>query len=364
MKCRILYVIGQLRSGGSERQLVYRLRAMDRARYCPAVAVWSFSEADAYVSQIRALGVEVIPIERGAGPMHRLRALRRIVGELRPEVVQSFSFYTNFAVYWACLGRSIVAVGSLRASLEHAQLEAGPILGRLSARWPRHQSWNSEAAVEESRCGSRFWSPAHIFVVRNGLDLDRFRNVPLPSGPPRRIVGVGSLFENKRWDRLLHAAAALRRKGLEFQVQIVGGGPLRPRLEELASELGVQDIVEWTGSVKAVEECLAQADLLVHVADHEGCPNSVMEAMACGRAVIATEAGDVSRLVEDERTGFVVARGDDAALRNRIERCLTQPELCRRLGEAGGQKARQEFGLDRMVADMFACFRAAGWQQR
>jgi glycosyltransferase involved in cell wall biosynthesis len=87
-----------------------------------------------------------------------------------------------------------------------------------------------------------------------------------------------------------------------------------------------------------------------------------MEAMACGRAVVATDAGDVPLLVEDGKTGFVVRRGEDAALVDRMIRLITDRELCRRMGEAGRAKAEQEFGLDRLVAETLAGYRNAGWK--
>jgi glycosyltransferase involved in cell wall biosynthesis len=99
----------------------------------------------------------------------------------------------------------------------------------------------------------------------------------------------------------------------------------------------------------------------VHTSDSEGCPNVVMEAMACGRAVVATDAGDVPTLVEDGKTGFVVPRGDEATLLARLVTLMTDHDLCRRMGEAGRAKAEQQFGLDRLVSETLAAYRAMGW---
>ena len=111
-----------------------------------------------------------------------------------------------------------------------------------------------------------------------------------------------------------------------------------------------------------ISDQLAESTFLIHTADYEGCPNVVMEAMACGRAVVATDAGDVPLLVEDGKTGFVVRRGEDGALVDRMIRLITDRELCRRMGEAGRAKAEQEFGLDRLVAETLAGYRNAGWK--
>jgi hypothetical protein len=100
MKCRILYLVGQLSPGGSERQLYYLLKRIDRARYQPEVVVWNFCEADTYVHQIRALGVPLHSFPGGWSRFMKLRAFRRIVEQLKPEVVHSYA-YTNFAAWWA-----------------------------------------------------------------------------------------------------------------------------------------------------------------------------------------------------------------------------------------------------------------------
>jgi glycosyltransferase involved in cell wall biosynthesis len=87
-----------------------------------------------------------------------------------------------------------------------------------------------------------------------------------------------------------------------------------------------------------------------------------MEAMACGRAVVATDAGDVPELVEDGKTGFVVNRGDDAMLTDCMAALITNHALCRRMGEAGRAKAEREFGLDRLVSETLAAYRSMGWK--
>jgi glycosyltransferase involved in cell wall biosynthesis len=107
---------------------------------------------------------------------------------------------------------------------------------------------------------------------------------------------------------------------------------------------------------------LANAWFLLHTSDSEGYPNVVMEAMACGRAVVATDAGDVASLVEDAKTGFVVPRGDEATLLARMVTLMTDHDLCRRMGEAGRAKAEQQFGLDRLVSETLAAYRAIGWK--
>jgi glycosyltransferase involved in cell wall biosynthesis len=361
MKCRLLYLIGELVQGGAEQQLCYLLQAMDRERYRPTVVVWNYCEEDVNVPQIRLLGIPLhsFPNVHSAA---KLRVLRHMVRHFKPEVVHSYSFYTNFAAYWATWGTRAVAVGSVRGDFTLDKKEASPWLGRLSARWPRDQIYNSSSAAETCRLSRSFFVPKQLSVVRNGLDLERFRSVPLTIGGKLRIVGIGSLLPVKRWDRLLRVAAELRQRGLDCLIQIVGDGWFRRRLEQQTQDLGVTDCIEFIGYTDNIPDLLADARFLVHTSDSEGCPNVVMEAMACGRAVVATDAGDVPSLVEDGKTGFVIPRGDEGTLLARIVTLMTDHDLCRRMGEAGRVKAEQQFGLDRLVSETLAAYKVMGWK--
>src|SRR4051812_24024480 len=145
-RCRILFLAGGLHKGGLERQLYYLIRTIDRVRYRPAVAVWSYRDTDVHVPLIRALGVPIFSLSEGSSSrIGKLRAFCRLVRELDPDVIHSYSSYTNFAASCGALGTRAVAVGSVRNSFEWEKKGGGPLIGRLSARWPAHQIFNSFA---------------------------------------------------------------------------------------------------------------------------------------------------------------------------------------------------------------------------
>ena len=182
------------------------------------------------------------------------------------------------------------------------------MLGRLSSRWPAAQIYNNFASAEKAQRSHRLFAPQKVFIVRNGLDLAQFPNVPISTNGQVRILGVGSLLQLKRWDRLLTATKLLKEKGLDFIVQIAGDGPLRVSLEKQAQTLEISGQVRFAGHVENVSEMLAASTLLAHTSDIEGCPNVVMEAMACSSPVVATDAGDTGSYVDEGQTGFVVSR--------------------------------------------------------
>jgi len=358
---RILYVVGQLRAGGLERQLYFLLQAMDRTRLQPEVVAWNFRKGDLYAPKLQALGVKVHAFDQARSGADKTRALRRLVLQRRPEVVHSYSFYTNFAAWAATLGTSSIPIGAVQSDFVKDKEWAGPWLGRLSARYPQGQICNSFNAAANVRDSRGPFAPSRPFVVRNGVDLQMFTYRCEPPPGPASIIAVGSLLPVKRWDRLVRAAATLKQRGLAFRLTIVGDGPLRESLEALARELGVADRVSLGGHSNDVAGLLDQSSFLVHTSATEGCPNVVMEAMACGRAVIATSVGDVGALVEDGRTGFVVPVNEDAALADRMAILIGSREMAARMGAAAAARARAEFGVDRLVTETLAVYRSLGW---
>lgn len=360
--CRLLYVVGQLRDGGLERQLCYLLETMDRERHKPQVLVWHFREDEKYVSRIRALGVPLHGLSGGRSRIKKMAVLRKLLRSLNPEVVHSYSFYTNLAAWYAAIGTKSIPVGSVRSDFHRSRSEYGS-LGRVCARWPRHQIFNSFAAAESARQTDNYFVPRHVFVVRNGIDTEQFKYTPPVDQRLLKIIGIGSLSPVKRWDRLLRAASLLKQRNIEFLVQLVGDGPLRERLETQARDLGVTDCVEFAGRREEIPALLSQAAILAHTSENEGCPNVVMEAMACGRPVVAMQAGDIPALVDEGKTGFIVDGNDAESFAERIARLAGDHALCRRMGEAARAKAEKEFGLTRLLDYTFEAYRAAGWQR-
>jgi glycosyltransferase involved in cell wall biosynthesis len=171
---------------------------------------------------------------------------------------------------------------------------------------------------------------------------------------------VGSLFHFKRWDRILRIVRHVRSQGHDCALTVAGDGPERGSLEGLARDLGIEKYAKFIGPTSDVPELLNQSRFLVHASETEGCPNAVIEAMACGRPVVVMQAGDM--LVEDGKTGFVIRQGDENTFARRVMQLLSDEELCRRMGLAARKKVEREFGLDRLVAETLAVYRAAGWK--
>lgn len=362
-ECRLLYLVGQLGLGGLERQLYYLLANLDHARYQPAVVVWNFNLSDKYYWDIEALKIPIYGFPAEWSPLSKLRAFRALARQVAPEVIHSYGFLTNFAASYAARGTSARAIGSLRGDFSRSKAECGVIRGALSARWPSSQISNSITSADAALCHSGPFTPKQVFVVRNSLDLKRFSCSNDTPKMRNYVAAVGSLYPVKRWDRLLKAVQKLKSVGAgDACFRIAGDGPLRPALEKLAGDLGILRAVHFQGAIQDMPTFLRGAKFLVHTSESEGCPNAVMEAMACGLPVVAMEAGDIPYLVEEGRTGFVVRQDDEGALADRITQLLNDESLCGRMGLAARAKAEREFGLQRLVSETLEAYKATGWK--
>ena len=357
---RLLYVVGQLGLGGLERQLYYLLANLNHARYQPAVVVWNLDTNDRYYRAIKELKVPIYGFPAGQSPLSKLIALRALARQVAPEVIHSYTYYTNIAAWWAARGIEAIPIGSVRNNFTLDRQDAGIVLGRLCGRWPSAQIFNSVTAEQNARQVTTFFCSRRIYVIKNGVDLDRFS--PRPHPERGYILAVGNMYARKRWDRLIRAVALLASKGLCPEVVHVGAGPLREELEAMARNLHVEHLFKFLGARHDIPDLLADAAFLVHTSEDEGCPNVVMEALACGRAVVATDAGDVPYLIDDGKMGFVVPREDEAALTRQMATLFEDRDLCRKMGDAGRIKAEQAFVIDRLRSETFAVYRAEGWE--
>jgi len=359
---RLVYLVGQFQSGGQERQLYYLLKTMDREKLHPAVAVWSHREDDPYNAKIRELGVEIIPFKWKGSFTEKLAGWRRYLLSAKPEVVHSYTFFTNFLAWYGCRGTRAIPIGSVRSGFFRGRRKVGQPIGMLSARFPRTQLFNSRTALDEADRALPPFRPKFRYLVRNGLDLSLFDPAP-PDFTDIHLVGIGGLIGLKQWDLVIRAAHLLVKKGTNLRVTIAGEGPERPALERLISDLGMGERVKLNGYTEDIPALIKSATILVHPSNMEGCPNAVMEAMAGGRAVVASPAGDIPYLVEDGVSGFIVPIGDLDPLTDRIERLLAEPDLCTRMGAAGRTIAEREFSLDALVNGTLDVYRKAGWER-
>jgi len=202
---------------------------------------------------------------------------------------------------------------------------------------------------------ARLVDPQRLVRIYNGVDLERFSpNGARPAAPPL-VLGVGRLIEKKGFEYLVRACALLARGGRCVRCTIVGKGPLEARLRALVAELGVGDVVDLAGPLPqerllalyrcasvVVAPCVVGTD-----GNRDGLPTVLIEAMALGVPVVATDVTGIPELVQDHRTGLIVPQRDPDAIARAIGRLLEDRSAAAALTRAARASVEAEFDLRR-----------------
>jgi len=191
-----------------------------------------------------------------------------------------------------------------------------------------------------------------IRTIFSGIDAGRFARFSPERSRQEGATVIGCLAgleERKGHQFLLEAGARLKNNGINLQYRIAGDGPLRSQLEQQAADLGLRDEVSFLGFVSDTAEFLANVDLFAMPSLYEGLGVAALEAMAAGKAVIATRVGGLSESVIDGVTGILIPPRDPKALAEAIAKLVRTPDLAVAMGKQGRERVLQYFTLERMA---------------
>ena len=210
-------------------------------------------------------------------------------------------------------------------------------------------------------CPAEHWDKVH--VVRCGVDETFLAHPPSPpAAGNRRLISIGRLSEQKGQTLLVRAAALLAREGIDFELVLVGDGPLRPQLEAEIAASALRDRVRllgWRTSAQVRDELLASRALVMS-SFAEGLPVVIMEALALGRPVISTAIAGIPELVRDGTNGWLVPAGSAERLAEGMRRALSaSTEELARMGLAGADAVSDAHNVSTEVAKLALLFSAA-----
>jgi len=352
-KIRVLTVCPQLTTGGAERQLLYFCRYADRSRF--DVRVIYYQAAGDFLEALRGLGIPVVHIDRSRlGALGLLKALRREITSQQPDILDCRlpSGYRFGRVAALRTGVPVV-VAQERACMRASG--ARRLLDRLLNPWTAAWVGNSRA-VADHVIRDLGVSPDRVYVIYNGIETGHFCSAVrhpaldrLKQEGHRVVLNLGGLKPVKNQKLFLRVCRRLGRQFADLAFVFCGDGVMRASLEASAAELGLAERCHFVGHQTDVAPVLAAADLLIQTSDSEGLPNAVMEAMAAGVPVVATNVGGTWELVEDTVTGLLAPKGDEDALVARAAAILADPVLAGRLREAAAARIRDGFSLQAMV---------------
>jgi glycosyltransferase involved in cell wall biosynthesis len=361
LKLRVCIIVPKLRIGGAEMHVLSLLSHFDASRF--AVSIMYLTPGDARMEE----------------------KARRFV-----ESVTTIRFrWRNLPVSFARMVRFLKAG---RFDVVHCHLPHADTVGRLAARcagvsvivttehgkflwkpWYYRAFERVLGAFTDARiCVSRDileirekreGTPARkLFYIPNGVDTAAFRTparsraqvlAELGWEPAQKIViAVGRLEPEKNYELLIHAIDGLRNRLPAIRCLIVGDGSRRAALGSLVDALGIARHVKLSGARNDIPDLLGAASVFVLSSTKEGLPVSLLEAMAAGKAIVATAVGGIPEAIRNGESGLLVAPGNVDALADAIARVLIDDELRARLGSAAAAAAERDYDIRKIVASI------------
>jgi L-malate glycosyltransferase len=348
---RVCFMIDRLSRAGTESQLLALIRELDRSKVLPTLVLLdgeddlsrALEPADCPMIRLGVCRLVSLGAARAAS---RLRAFWR---EHRPDVLQVY--FLDAAYFGAPLAKlsGIRKVVRVRNNLGYWVDRKHRVLGRLVSPFVNATLTNTPAG-KQTLVEQEGHRPERVVVLENGVDTSRFSRLLLPdTSKPRVKVGcVANLRPVKNIDGLMRAAKAALQHFPKLVFEVAGDGEQRAELERLHAELGLGDRFKLRGSVADMPNFLRMVDIAVLPSHSEGMSNALLEYMAAGRAVIATDVGANPELVRHRKDGLIVPVRDEAAMVGAIGDLLAHPLRAAGFGASARTRVEAQYSRDAM----------------
>ncbi|MCX5679740.1 MAG: glycosyltransferase [Candidatus Omnitrophica bacterium] len=364
---KIMYVVHSLGVGGVEK-LVYNMIERS-ARYDIEPIVCCLDHSGLWGEELKRKGFKVFDLNRKEGiDLKVVKKLRAILKEERPDIAHAHQytpyFYTILSVFWFH-GPKIVFTehgrffpdrmsGKRVIFNQIAMLFTGAIIGVCE--------FSKRSLIKyEKFPGDR------IEVIYNGVRPEEFsidsdislNKISLSLNANNKIIGtVGRLCKEKNYSMLIRAFGEIKRHLKDAKLLIVGDGELRGELENSARNENVENEVLFLGERRDIPELMKVFDVFVLSSDLEAASLVLLEAMASGVPVVATNVGGNPELVLDGVTGLLAPKNDHQKFGEAVVDILQDPDRAKKMGKAGRTRVIEKFSFDRMVNEYVEVYRS------
>jgi glycosyltransferase involved in cell wall biosynthesis len=338
---KVCVLLRSLAQGGAEKQallLVHALQAAHDARLVLLDAEPRHPRHEATIER-HGISVEVLP----PGSLRKVLALRAYLR--REQIDALFCFLPSDTVLGAIAGR-LAGVARVYGGLRNARLRPW----KERALRIAHRYWldatisNSHAAARHF--GARGFAAGRLIVIPNAIELG-----PVPSHNqgegPVVILSACRFVPEKGLEEALEVVAAVTRRSPARAVRflLAGSGPLEGALRARIVELGLEGVAELVIDPPRIEDLFAEADVYLSTSHFEGLSNSLLEAMAAGLPIVATDVGDNGVLIEQGLSGHVVPLGDRSGLVAALTALVDSPERRREQGAHGRARVERDHSV-------------------
>lgn len=369
---RLMKMVTAFGQGGTEGQVNSLLKGLERSCFSPRIAC--LNKWGHHLREIEALGIPVteFPLNSLYKP-HTFRQILKLAAHMRThrtQILHSYNFYSNVvSIPAARLAGVPVVFASIRDQgvyLSPLQRRLHKWVGRLADKVLVNADSIGDWLIQEG------FQAEKIVTIRNGLDIGEFMRTKTGSGIRREygiapetplVMMLSRLNPHKGIDDYLKAAALVSRRHPQARFLVIGeklqtnkgvistDTSYHANLRQLADDLGLSGKVFFTGRRFDVASIMAEAAVSVLPSYSEGIPNSLMESMAAGVPVVATQIGGIPELIEHGESGFLVPAKSPEALAARIETLLKDKALACRFSRAGKQVIQKHFSMEAMIKD-------------
>jgi glycosyltransferase involved in cell wall biosynthesis len=359
-KLTIVHLVPSLGVGGAERVILELCRNVNATRFDSIVTYWHDLQPLLEESSYRETRTVRLTLPRVVSVASVL-IIARTLRACNADLLQTHLIDADLIGFFASKLAGVPHIMTIH-SYPFPRKRSHMTRYRLYAPWVRRIVCVSET-VKKHVCSGVGIGAGKMAVVHNGIDLSRF--VPgtdqrakaefrasLGIAPGAVVVGnVSRLIKDKGHEHLLAAAAPVMEKHPDVVLLIVGEGELRTELQNLAQALGIGGRVVWTGSRPDIPQLLDIMDLFVFPTYHEAFGICVLEAMAMGKPIIATNDAGVPELLQAGEEGILIRPGDVPALESSMRALLDDPARARALSTAAALRVKR-FSLQAMARSM------------
>ena len=348
-KRKIVHIVENMPVGGLEKTVYMIMRGIDKSAF--DVELWCLADTGFLAEKLRQEGYSVRVL--GLKSYHNIKNVVKLASLIRAEKPDIIHTHGYFAGIFGRLG----ALLSLRKikTVHHYQTIFAEFYTRANAFLERFfNSITSKVIcvsefVAKSYYTKKLLKPTKTTVIYNCADMSKYKCHSILEDVKIRIVIVASLREVKGHKYLIEAIDMLHKEFNNFEVNIIGSGPIENELRNMVESTGLNNIVLFRGGLDNVPEELGSMDIFVLSSIREGLPLSLVEAMASGLACVATNVGGVYELIEDRVTGLLVKSEDSEAIYKAIKHLIENPELARKMGKSARTKVEKTFDCRVMI---------------